>query len=837
MPSFRECIVKAAKAGIVNSKQEEELLKSFDDQLEMFSKTLSELEATQAASNATYKILKKKVKQRAIEDTIAAKKYQQLKTQIEEYLNSNGEIDVAQGYRALHGKAEGKRILNNLEIRQKVVFGMLTKDLSDLMEAYAMPLIRRYKRASPRTLVQEMFVPGSTGNKGSEIIAKSLVEVFEKARVMLAKNGVLVNKNPNWKFPQSHNVRSIIKSKISNDEWVSFIKPLLDKSKMVDDKTGLTFDLVSETEFDKALAASLRNILTDGTGKGKKTGLKQFQESRFLVFKDADSFITYNDRFGSDPIMMLYEQLDTMSRAIAETQIFGPKPNVVRNTLQQFVLETADKTRLTKRKKVAGVVGRQNEIDRSKTFIKKAQDEYDLFVGRGHLKSDALTAKVFSGFRNVLTGTLLGGSGITVLFGDLATTFQNASLRGWSPWTAVVKSLGEQFRGKAGRKEAAYLGLILDDLVQNNMAMGRFVDDVDSGGLAKVYATTFLRLGGISRFTQQARNAGGKFILSGAGLGKYIQYSLADLEKLSKGKFNRFGKTITLLRQYGITEAEWNIIRTTETYKPSKNLFFIDPGAIALRTDIPEDQAVSVATKLQDLVLTEQDHMVVVNSLKQQARTSQLPRGNIGAELGLSFYMFKSFPINVILHNIQRAFTAPPGVLNKAKYTSQIVAGMTLTAAATMLTYDLISGRDPRKTFDAKFWMEAFFRSGALGPVGDALSNNPDARKIKEISSGPVVSLIADTLGITVGALIDVIYGKDVNYGGRVSKFIRSWTPKPFFAKVIMQRYLFDTIDKQLNDNYYDRINRLESYNREKGSDYWWRPGQLTPDRPPSLFD
>ena len=145
MPSFRECIVKAAKAGIVNSKQEEELLKSFDDQLEMFSKTLSELEATQAASNATYKILKKKVKQRAIEDTIAAKKYQQLKTQIEEYLNSNGEIDVAQGYRALHGKAEGKRILNNLEIRQKVVFGMLTKDLSDLMEAYAMPLIRRYK--------------------------------------------------------------------------------------------------------------------------------------------------------------------------------------------------------------------------------------------------------------------------------------------------------------------------------------------------------------------------------------------------------------------------------------------------------------------------------------------------------------------------------------------------------------------------------------------------------------------------------------------------------------------------------------------------------------------
>ena len=41
MPSFRECIVKAAKAGIVNKQQEEELLKSFDDQLELFSKFLT----------------------------------------------------------------------------------------------------------------------------------------------------------------------------------------------------------------------------------------------------------------------------------------------------------------------------------------------------------------------------------------------------------------------------------------------------------------------------------------------------------------------------------------------------------------------------------------------------------------------------------------------------------------------------------------------------------------------------------------------------------------------------------------------------------------------------
>ena len=34
--------------------------------------------------------------------------------------------------------------------------------------------------------------------------------------------------------------------------------------------------------------------------------------------------IAYNDRFGGDPIISIYEHFDMMSRAIAETQIFGP---------------------------------------------------------------------------------------------------------------------------------------------------------------------------------------------------------------------------------------------------------------------------------------------------------------------------------------------------------------------------------------------------------------------------------------------------------------------------------------------------------------------------------
>ena len=72
-----------------------------------------------------------------------------------------------------------------------------------------------------------------------------------------------------------------------------------------------------------------------------------------------------------------------------------------------------------------------------------ADGEYDLFVGKGYLTENKLFAKIGSNFRNFTTGTLLSGSGPVVLVGDLATTFNNAALRGWNPWMAVLKSLRE----------------------------------------------------------------------------------------------------------------------------------------------------------------------------------------------------------------------------------------------------------------------------------------------------------------------------------------------------------------------------------------------------------
>ena len=850
MVTFRECIIAAGKKGLLNKDKEKELLDMFDDKLEVFSKTMSELDAKKAASNATFLAHKRKVKVKAIENAIALKKYTELKDLIGNYKNNRGEIDEVLGFRSLHGKKDGPVIPTNLEIRQRSVFSYLMQDLSDVMEAYANRLIRKWKRGNPENVVKEFFEPGSTGNKGAEIHAKSFTEALEKAKVMLIKNGVNVVDNPNWVIPNKHDKVKLgraIKNEsgrgmraFTSDEFYEFISPLLNRSKMIDNDTGFTFDMLPDEVWQKAVKAGYRNIMTDGLGSGKKTGLKKFAEHRFFVFKDADSWIAYNNKFGGDPIVSLYEHLDMMSRAIAETQIFGPKPNVVRNSLKKYLQETSFDKQNLQRKKILGVIGRQKEISRVNTEIKKADLEYDLFVGRGHLMIDEQGARIGSNLRHFGTGTLLSGSGPTVLVGDTATTFNNAALRGWSPFKAIIKSLGEQFTGKRGRQDAAYLHLILDDLIQNNMAMSRFIDDVDNGGLGKVYSSFFLRVGGISRFTQMARNAAGKYILSGNGLGAFVKHSMDDLAKLSKNKlikFNKYEKTLKLLQQYGITKADWDIIRTTEMWNPRGNLKFIDVQGIGQRADIDPDLAMQVMFKLKDLVQMEQDFSVVVNSLRSQSKSSHINRGTIGGELALSAFMFKSFPINVVIHNLMRAFTLPPGKINKAMYGGMLIGGMTLTGAAITLLYDLMNGRDLQDVYRKEFWVQAVMRGGAFGPVGDMILNDPDAREFGLYASGPIISLIADISGLTIGAVNTYLFNdeEEVNYGGRVVRQIKNWSPKPWYAKLIVQRYLFDYLSKNLDKNHYERMRKYQRKTYEKGSGFWWSPGDKGPERLPRI--
>jgi len=75
---------------------------------------------------------------------------------------------------------------------------------------------------------------------------------------------------------------------------------------------------------------------------GKGALYKQHADSRFLHFKDADTWLKYQRDFGEgDPFASMMGHLSTMSRDIAAMETFGPNPELIRNYLKQVISSRA----------------------------------------------------------------------------------------------------------------------------------------------------------------------------------------------------------------------------------------------------------------------------------------------------------------------------------------------------------------------------------------------------------------------------------------------------------------------------------------------------------------
>ena len=101
---------------------------------------------------------------------------------------------------------------------------------------------------------------------------------------------------------------------------------------MIDESSGLPFSreklsLVLDDVWRTITSGGL-NKLKDGqsTFTGKSLGNRR-TDHRFLVFKDAESWIKYQDEFG-DPnaFNVMMNHIDGMSKDLAELEIFGPNP-------------------------------------------------------------------------------------------------------------------------------------------------------------------------------------------------------------------------------------------------------------------------------------------------------------------------------------------------------------------------------------------------------------------------------------------------------------------------------------------------------------------------------
>jgi hypothetical protein len=304
------------------------------------------------------------------------------------------------------------------------------------------------------------------------------------------------------------------------------------------------------------------------------------------------------------------------------------------------------------------------------------------------------------------------------------------------------------------------------------------------------------------------------------------------------------GADIRTLKNYGITEADWQIWQQAQLQDIGHgNTHALTPEAISRIEGIDADAKRNAIVKLLGAVNTEAEFAIVTPGWKERAAFyGDLQRGTVKGEIARSVLQFKSFPW-AMFHRMADAVANKDTPVSKAAMTAYLVTATTLAGAMLIQTREMLSGKDPRDMLSPerawKFWPAAFLQGGALGIYGDFLYSVNQTR----YGSGPLEALA----GPTVGPLLEMglvqpltaakkaMEGKETHLGAQTLQDAKGFVPggNIWYAKAAIDHLIWQQAMEALSPGYLSNIRSKTA--KEYGQDWWWTPGETLPDRAPNL--
>lgn len=803
--SMRDCIELAVKEGRLSKEKADETLALFDDLKEGLEKNKSAGGADAEAARQTYEAMARETAEKKRQKLLQIKTWRRIEGQMHGYKTSSGEEDIS-GALTAHLDRDDLADFSNLEARRKAVLGNLHSGMSELIMAGR----RKWhggvrNKAILNDVVRESYRE-DTGNSVAKELNEEWRTTSEKSRQRFNAAGGRIAKRDDWGLPQEHS--SIEVGKVPYQVWRDFIAPMLDTVKMRNEKTGLPF---TSKGLDEALSEVYATIRTEGLNKvtpGKVSGQRMLanrrMDHRFLVFKDADSWLKYNERFGkSDVYSVMMGHLDHMARDIASLEILGPNPTA---TLR-FMEDNARKWGVD-----AG------KLDRANSQIKLGRDMWGIYTGSTNAPVHGKFARGMSGTRQVLQSAHLGSAAISSIT-DLNTGRIARKMAGL-PQGKMIPQMLKLLNplNKADRMIAIRGHLIAENYCTLALGQQRYLGNLDIGGFSSRLADVVLRVSGLSPWTQAGRWAFGMEFM---GL-------LADVSgKAFDGLPKALQKT---MKRYGIEAAEWDVIRANQLYD-NKGTKFLRPEEID-----SEDHAIA----LLEMIQTETEFAVPSSSLRGRAQlVSDTRPGTLHGEMMRSMAMYKSFSVTLYHTHLKRGLQTQ-GALSKAGYFSGLFISMTLMGAFTLQLKQIAQGKDPLPMDNASFWGRAAAQGSGLGIFGDFLVSvaSRAGGNLEQTLAGPVVGLIKDVGLLTIGNIAKLLKGEKTRFGADVMNILRRNTPGGtiWYMRLAFERLVLDNIQEMIDPDALDRFRRKERRLRnEQGTRYWWRPGKSAPERLPDL--
>lgn len=843
--TITRCIRGKAKRGEVREDQAEEAASLFDEfAAELRHKNAPRPEEQAASMTADALKSRAKTRKRAA--------LQQVRAQmaIRARIESNSDDPVEAALSLLDFDARGNIAGPNVRIMGDMIRGQAHARMVEVMEQFRSraagldvaaraisPKLKQKHQVSLRNLVRELYGE-SSGSRTAKDAARGVSEGFEYLRKLFNASGGNIPKRADWGLPQFHNRRTI--NAAPEDEWVDFVSRHVDRNRMIDLDTDQPF---TDGKLRRVLSGVYKDIVTDGLnsvqpGGAPRRGIAARRAtSRFLVFRNADAWFAYNERFGeSDAFQIILGHVNSMSRDIAMMRVLGPNPDASVRFMENATAKAQGETALAQTGKegarAAARIGQGQP---------KIRDLYAAVSGTLHHPGNEFWANISGANRNIVTSAMLGSA----FFSAIADrTFSRAisNLNGIPASQVMVRHLRSMLPGRLDdQRLAVQSGFIADAWNGVAIAEQRYFGEVIGPEWSKRIADTVLRASLLSPWTTGGRAA----------------FQLEFLGALTRSADQTFDQLNPALRaslaRHGVTDADWDIFRSTQAWVDDRSgARFIRPQDIA--GEVGEDgplfqKRFDIAAKFQGMILTETDFAIPTTTARTRALvTFGKQPGTLAGEITRNVFLFKSFPITLITTHLRRAVFGNITRAQKAKYLAHLIIGTAIMGTLGEQMSQISSGRDPLPLDPTteqgrKVWLKGMTRGGGLGLFGDFLFSdvNRYGGGLESMFLGPIFgSEVPQAVKLTIGNMRElVVEGETKNAGRELTRFTKLMLPgrSLWYTRLALERMLFDEIQKTIDPDYARSFRAMRSRSeREFGQQFFSPPGSgFPPKRVPEL--
>lgn len=755
------------------------------------------------------------LKKRRVALTIAAR--QRLDAFIKTYHGKDGKLEALNRTIAFH--ADGKSNFLSVESRGKATRDYALSQIQEAFEAVDPRFFHLFEdEASVRDLVYEMRGQ-DTGNVRAKKGAKAWAGVTELLRQRFNDAGGDIGYLENWGIPQHHSMEKV--GRVPQDKWVSDVIGKLDRKYYIKDDG----QLMSDAELKTFLGEAYNTIATGGLNKLSDTGMRisgarsnRGNASRQIHFKDAGSYLEYQREYGDRSLWeVMVGHLEGISKDIALVETYGPNPDhVFRSILDEVTAEQA--------------TANPERTGRIKRLANSTENLYNFIAGKTQPIANPHIARWSDNIRNWMVASRLG-SALLASFSDLGTMYMSAKVANIPMNRLFMNQL--EAMNPANRTELARArraGLAMESLLGS---VNRWAMDNMGPSVSRWAATAVMRASGLTAWTDAHKRAYGVTMMG--SLGEVVSRA-PDLRSLDDSDFR-------ILKSKGITEQDFSVWKLAQqedwgngntTMLTPESIMRI-PDAAVMHLGLPERVRFEAMRRLLAAVSEEVDMAVITPGARERLLTGGgLQRGTWKGELTRSVFLFKSFPISVVLRHWTRAM-GMPSAGGRAAYIAAFLASTTMLGALSQQLNDLASGRNPREMTgkDAgKFWLGALLKGGGLGLYGDFLLSDHTRYGGGALASmlGPVAGLVDDVVKLAQGIPLNAVEGKPEQTGGDLVKLGKGLIPGAnlWYAKAALDHMIFNQLQEYFSPGYLRKMEQRSK--KEFNQTYWWRPQDVTPE-------